>query len=89
MLCYGTDNRCAAVCGYGGNKKLPITKRRLIIEAIEDTIEYREDDVENYAYEMEEELQILEDRLRDYLKNPKDVVTLEELKKEFLTDGRG
>jgi hypothetical protein len=73
----------------GGVKKLPIAKRRLIIEAIEDTIEYREDDVENYAYETEEELQILEDRLQDYLKNPQDVVTLEELKKEFLTDGRG
>jgi hypothetical protein len=42
-----------------GIKKLSIAKRRLIIEAIEETIEYHEDDVENCAYGTEDELLIL------------------------------
>jgi len=65
-------------------KKLPVAKRREIIEAIEDTIEYHEDDVANYANETPEELQILEERLQEYLNNPDDVITLEELQQKFL-----
>ena len=73
-------------------KKLPTEKKRAIIDVIEETIEeerFEEEDVVNYAYETPEELQILEDRLQEYLNNPGDVITLEELKQEFLTDRRG
>ena len=75
-------------------KKLPFQKKRAIIDFIEETIEegeehYDENDTANYAYETPEELAILEERLQEYLSNPDDVITLEELKREFLTDGRG
>ncbi len=73
-------------------KKLPISKRREIIDAIEETIEeeYGEDiDEDDDGEETEEELRILEDRLQEYLKNPQDVISWEDLKHELLTHKNG
>ena len=74
-------------------KKLPTDKKRAIIDAIEDMIEHEDysegfdDDYEEE--ETEEELQILEERLQEYLKNPEDVISWEDLKNDLLTRKNG
>ncbi|HWB24277.1 MAG TPA: hypothetical protein VG738_02305 [Chitinophagaceae bacterium] len=74
-------------------RKLPTEKKRAIIDVIEGTIEdefdYSDDNAEDYEEETEEELRILDERLAEYETNPSNVITLEELKKEFLSDNRG
>lgn len=70
-------------------KKLPVEKRRAIIDVIEDTIEddesYEDDDEE----ETEEELRILDERLAEYEANPHDVISWEDLKKQILSERNG
>jgi len=74
-------------------RKLPTEKKRAIIDVIEGTIEdefdYSDNNAEDYEEETEEELRILDERLAEYETNPSNVITLEELKKEFLSDNRG
>ncbi len=73
-------------------KKLPGAKKRAIIDLIEGTIEeedHNEGISEDYEEEdTEEELQILEERLQEYLKNPQDVVSWNDFMKEFSTPKR-
>lgn len=61
-------------------KKLPIAKRREIINAIEETIEdefdHSEGIPEDYEEEeTEEELQIIAERLKEYEANPNDIIS--------------
>lgn len=74
-------------------KKLPFQKKRAIIDFIEETIgegDYNEGIPEDYdEEETEEELRILDERIEHHRLNPHKAVSLEDLQKEFLTDGRG
>jgi hypothetical protein len=76
----------ASVIDIEAIKKLPISKRREIIDLIEESIEldYQEA-IDNDAPETEEELAILEDRLEDVRKHPEKGISWEDLKKELLS----
>jgi len=69
-------------------KKLPVEKKRAIIDVIEETIEYDYDYSEGIPEdyeeeETEEELQIIEGRLREYEANPNDVASWDDFLKEY------
>lgn len=67
-------------------KKMPIEKRRQIIDSIEESIEVdlKEGIDEEYALETDEELQVLSERLEEYKKNPGEFIPWDNLKNEAL-----
>lgn len=71
-------------------KQLSTEKKRMIIDMIEETIEKDDpDDIEAYAYELPEELEIIEARLLEHLENPEQGISWEDLKAKLLSRHNG
>jgi len=78
-----------------GIKKLPVAKRRLLIDAIEESIE--DDDYfegithygEGEEETEEEELRIIEERIKHHEANPDKAISWEDLKQKLLTRYNG